>query len=487
MTNTRQVSLSALLSPTSLFKSEQLPTATLYADVSGFHVYNRLGLTLRLSAAEDDKSATRYLRILEAYTDIVDEAARTWGLSILEAQGEVMHSLLVADVADARSIKRVVGFCSSVTQTVYEVIPKIAGTAFDGFKSAADHGRSIVIGLSDNMSVVSLGPSANAPAKQLPNVTAGHLSMLKEHWETVGRTGERTNWVEVNVLTPSEQTSEWVNQDPAYAQFGSYTAKRTWAFNESSERAIAFGSRAYNVANSSAPARFQGFFFRADQDGFSKQVEEAFASGQELRIQQLVAGFRDTVNQSLAFNQATPWTCLRLPWAGDCVNMILLPRDGQNYAAMREKASLIAPKAWHELWTKSRSGTRWAVGLAGGNGEEGNDGIVLVATMRAAGRSFPIAAGWSVRRSADAYQADGVRGEDTVIPIIDRKALDEVYQEAFKPLDSRFERATLLRLQEAEKKKSDRLTARVASYASPAAIIPAARPYSAQALMALYA
>lgn len=486
--NIRQTHLSALLSPPVALANGPIPTEILYADSSGFHIYNRLGLTLRLSAAEDDKAATRYLRTLEAYTQIVDEAAKIWDVNILEVQGEVIHCLLSSNAPDARSIARVIGFCASVTQTVYDAIPKIAGGAFDGFKSAADHGRSIIIGLSDNMSVVSLGPCANAPAKQLPNVTAGHLSMRREHWEKIGRTGDRANWVEVNLQTPSEQTTGWFATEPAYQQFRGYGANRIWEFKEATERAIAFGPRSYNFSSTSAPARFQGFFFRADQDGFSKQVEDAFTPGQEYKIQRLVEGFRDTVNQSLAFNQATPWTCIRLPWAGDCANMIVLPREGQTYTSMKEKAGLIAPKAWHEIWSNARSNTRWAVGMAGGNGEEGNDGVVLVATLRAAGRLFPIAAGWGVRRSADAYQADGVRGEDTVIPIVDRKALDEVYQEAFKELDSRFERATLLRLQEAEKKKSDRLIPRSnIIVSSPAVLIPPSRPYSAQALMALYA
>lgn len=495
MMNIRKVSLPELLAPAGVFKSAHfltasVPVATLYADISGFHIYNRLGLNLRLSAAEDDKSATRYLRTLEAYTRIIDEAAKAWGVTILEVQGEVMHCLLPSDTPNPTSIRRVIGFCSSVTQAVYEVIPKIAGQAFDGFKSAADHGRSIVIGLSDNMSVVSLGPCANAPAKQLPNVTAAHLSMRREHLEVVGRTGERSNWVEVNVLTPSEQTSGWFNSEPAYAQIRTFCAQHLWEFKEASERSIAFGLRSFNFSTSSAPARFQGFFFRADQDGFSKQVETAFAAGQdqEKKIQQLVEGFRETVQRSLAFNQATSWPCIWLPWAGDCANVILLPRDSQTYAAMREKAGVIAPKAWHELWTKMGSNTRWAVGMAGGNGEEGNDGLVLVATMYAAGRSFPIAAGWGVRRSADAYQAYGVRGEDTVIPVVDRMALEKVYQEAFKSLDSRFDRATLLRLQEAEKKKSEQLSPRVISYTPAAAtLIPPSRPFSADAMMALYA
>lgn len=493
--NTRKVSLTELLAPAGASKSAHfltasVPVATLYADISGFHIYSRLGLTLRLAAGEDDKSAARYLRTLEAYTRIIDEAAKAWGVNILEVQGEVMHCLLPSETPNPSSIRRVIGFCSSVTQAVYEVIPKIAGQAFDGFKSAADHGRSIVIGLPDNVSVVSLGPCANAPAKQLPNVTAGHLSMRRQHLEAVGRSGERTNWVEVKVLSPSEQTISWFNHAPAYAQIQNFSAQHHWEFNEATERSIAFGPRSFNFSSSSAPARFQGFFFRADQDGFSKQVEAAFAVGQEQekKIQQLVEGFRETVQRSLAFNQATSFTCIWLPWAGDCANVILLPRDGQSYDAMREKAGVIAPKAWHELWTKMGSNARWAVGMAGGNGEEGNDGLILVATMYAAGRAFPIAAGWGVRRSADAYQVDGVRGEDTVIPIVDRKALETVYQDAFRSLDSRFDRATLLRLQEAEKKKSDLLSPRVTSYKPAAAtLIPPSRPFSAEAMMALYA
>ena len=53
-----------------------------------------------------------------------------------------------------------------------------------------------------------------------------------------------------------------------------------------------------------------------------------------------------------------------------------------------------------------------------------------------------MAAGWGWGRSIDAYQANGVGAEDTVIALEDRKALDDQYAEPFKELDTRFEKAS---------------------------------------------
>lgn len=490
MKNTRRVGLSEILhSDLPIAESfSSITPDTLFADVYGFHIYGRLGIDLRLSAAEDDKSANRQLRILEAYTEIVDHAASTWGVNILEVQGEIIHCFLPCVNADQAALWRTVGFTAAVTQEVYRIIPRLAGGSFEGYKSAADHGRSIIVGLDDKISVVSLGPCANAPAKRLPSsdLPAAHLNLRREHWNTLSGESERTDWVSINVLNPILMIQTRLAAMPESRTLENFTASRIWEFREKDETPIHLTSQAYNFSTGGVPVRLKGFFFRADQDGFSKRVENAFSTGSDRSIAELVADFCGTVQHSKAFNESPGWSCLRLPWAGDCANMILLPRNGQSYEAMSEKISFSGPKTWHELWTENDKKVGWAVGIAGGNGAEGNDGVVLVSTLKAANRTFPIAAGWSVRRSQDAYQTDGVRAEDTVVPIVDKKRLDSVYQEAFRPLDTRFERATLKRMQNAEKAKSIKLMDKKPIYIAPSVVIPQPRPFSPTGLTHLY-
>ena len=86
---------------------------------------------------------------------------------------------------------------------------------------------------------------------------------------------------------------------------------------------------------------------------------------------------------------------------------------------------------------------RWAVGWAGGDSEGEDDGhsYLLVANILAGDRGFLSVAGWGWGRALDAQEADGVHGEDTVLPNEDYQGLDNIYQTGFYPLDSRFYRA----------------------------------------------
>lgn len=57
---------------------------------------------------------------------------------------------------------------------------------------------------------------------------------------------------------------------------------------------------------------------------------------------------------------------------------------------------------------------KWVVGVAGGDGDEGANGMLLVAKIPLSSRSFLVGAGWSMGRSLDAQNAKGTRPHDTV-------------------------------------------------------------------------
>ena len=53
-------------------------------------------------------------------------------------------------------------------------------------------------------------------------------------------------------------------------------------------------------------------------------------------------------------------------------------------------------------------------------------------------RSFRVVGGWSAQRSHDAYQAERVRGDDSLSPHVDYRALESRNQNGFREHDSRF-------------------------------------------------
>jgi hypothetical protein len=185
----------------------------------------------------------------------------------------------------------------------------------------------------------------------------------------------------------------------------------------------------------------QGFGFRADLDGFSKQVSDAFDKGGDA-INKLVDRFTAMMRYPESL-QSHLGMIIQLPWAGDCANLIILP-NGQGYDDAREFLPVRAASEWHSQmsaqdaskisWATHASGAQWSVGVAGGDDDEGSNGYILVAPLKGKRRDFLVAAGWGIGRSLDAQEADGVSGGDTVVHNIDYEALASTHQASFSRL-----------------------------------------------------
>jgi hypothetical protein len=239
------------------------------------------------------------------------------------------------------------------------------------------------------------------------------------------------------------------------------------------------------------PVEVQGFCLRADLDGFTREVERAFGANDERAIMALVQRFIAIMDIPNHFAKRAQRPIISLPWAGDCATQLVLLKRGETYDSARRFLPPNASLIWNECSQDGDQSTRaireamgttnWAIGVAGGDGDEGSFGRLLVANIRTSGRQFLIAAGWGVRRSLDAQQARHVNANDTVLHLVDCRALHPDYSDAFGALPeiSIFRRATLEALKKARLKQINS-----AGKQSPqimpqirAAVIPAARPF----------
>ena len=458
----------------------------------GFHIYGDLSLNLPLSAAEDDKNASRYLDILQDYASIVDVCAQNVGAHLLEVQGERIHILLPVENLSAEAFKKLFAFCISFTKTVYEKIKPKAGEHWGGFAMAADFGPSVLLH-SDcgGGSIVSLGNAANRPAKRLgktPAVKSGHCAIRREILEKHFAIAEKTEWVEVNVLQPGNFITSFA--DPALTEKMLSLAKGVL------ENRRAFGSILFaNVSEFSDPAastvkspiRVRGVFMRADLDGFTKQVEAAFAKGPQA-ILELVARFRAIMNYPRQFVSSMKRPAVELPWAGDCAPLILMPKDGEKISGARKYLPATAATTWHEQesledlakiqWVKNLGEARWSIGVACGDEQE-SDGVLLVANLETSGRKFRVVAGWGARQARDAQESDNVKAEDTVLPKSDHANLDLVYQKPFREHDSKFMISTYKSLKQSKDEDYNAL-GKILTVSVPGikTSIPAAKPFS---------
>lgn len=421
-----------------------------YSDTVGFHIYGEMNLTLKLTAAKETADAEKLLKILQEYTMIAEGCASVSSAVLLEVQGERIHLLLPSAAPDENSVSELLRFCMAFTNSVYSRIQKLAGNEFRGFKMAADHGRAILVasGAQANGSIISLGPAANAPAKEMiRNGKAEHLRMRAKHLAQVATTDVKTEWVDVKVHNPSAELIKYVSSD-----LNQRFSDATTAFmNEIANRPVqvAFADTAYLNALGTSPIskaiKVQGFKLRADLDGFSKQVLVAFANG-EAGIAALLNRFALIMNYPREFKARIGRT-IDLPWAGDCANLVILPENG-DYHDAREYLPVKAAGEWHKQkagidsakrkWMDHLGDAKWAIGIAGGDDEEGSDGYILIAPLTGRNRDFLVAAGWSVGRSLDAQESDGVAGDDTVVHDIDYAALSTSHSASFSTLNSQF-------------------------------------------------
>ena len=462
-----------------------------FAFSRGFHVYGDLRVNLTLSAAEDDPTARHFLHILETYTAIANECAKNTGAEILEVQGERLHVLIPGDALSHEVFRKLFTFSTALTTAVFEKIAPAAGEHWGGFSMAADFGPAVLV-TSDcgGGSVVSLGTAANVPAKRLgrqPIVQSGHLALKRQVYRSIGTEVGNAEWIEVNVLEPTAAISGFSN--PHLNR--QLTALAADLLSTPMQRSVIVANAAYlrDPAHSSVaePIRVQGLCLRADLDGFSAQVDAAFRSGPEA-VKRLVARFHQIMGYTREYIQSLGRPAIELPWAGDCATVLLMPRDNESYEEVRHSLPVSAAVRWHDqegltrtdqiAWRKVLDSARWAICIAGGNYEEGSNGVMLVANVASSQRTFRVVAGWGPRRANDGYQASGVRADDTVLHNVDYADIDEDEKPVFRELDSRFWVAPLLKLKHAIADKTASL-GKSSSLKMPAIVrpIPAPRPH----------
>ena len=426
-----------------------------FSDLLGFHAYADLRLNLDLAAAEDSQQAMKCVDLLEDFTAISDRCARLVGARVLEVQGDRIHFVLPArdPIAD---LGKLLLFSSALTQTVYQEIKPAAGDDWQGFSMAADHGQTVLIPSSyGGGSLVSLGIAANQPAKKLGvGVDSGHLALPSRIGKLLPGAKVSGDWVQVDVNTPVTATKAFFDEN---LTAGMRKAARG-VLDERVRREARSFARAMSaqISFSSTPLKIRGMCLRADLDGFSKAVEDAFKNN---KVQELVHQFTDIMEYPLEFKDKLGRNLIELPWAGDCCTIMIQTRFGETVEEMRAILPIEAGRCWHEIayengggkrWRSSLGSAKWAVGFACGDRDEGGDGNAIIAEFPAAGRSFRVVVGWCSRRAKDAQETSGIKGDDVVVPIVDYQNLEEIFKPLFELASSNYRYSSYAKLKNAK-------------------------------------
>jgi len=454
-----------------------------FSDVIGFHVYADLRLNLDLAAAEDTRRAMKCVDILEDYTAISDKCAGLAGARVLEVQGERIHFILPSQ-EPMTDLIRVLVFSSALTQTVYQEIKPAVGDDWQGFSMASDYGPAVLIPSSyGGGSLVSLGNAANQPAKKLGRgVDSGHLALPNRIGKNLSGAKPSGDWILVDVLKPVTATQSFF--DERLTESMRQMARSV--FQQSTRR----GGRNFaggmfdGLSFAKTPLRTRGMCLRADLDGFTKAVEDAFKNQ---KVPDLVRQFTDVMQYPLDFAEKVGKPLIELPWAGDCCNIFIQPSYMETVEEMRAVLPVEAGRCWHGIayenggskrWSSSLGSAKWAVGLACGDRDEGGDGNVIVTEFPAAGRSFRVVVGWCARRAKDAQETSGIKGDDVVVPIVDYQNLEEVFKPLFELMGSNYRFSNYAKLKQAGQSAGKSLaTSSTKHVVGISTALPAPRPY----------
>lgn len=454
-----------------------------FSDLIGFHVYADLRLNLDVAAAEDTRDAMKCVNLLEDFTAISDRCASLIGARVLEVQGERIHFALPAQ-DPASELGNLLRFSTALTRTVYEELKPAAGDDWQGFSMAADHGPAVLIPSSyGGGSLVSLGNAANQPAKKLARgVDSGHLALPNRIGKGLPGTKPSGDWVEIDVNKPvaltqsffDDRLTEGMRQAArAVLQQGAQRGGRDFA------RDMFEG-----ISFATTPLKTRGMCLRADLDGFTKAVEDAFRNQ---KVADLVRQFTDVMRYPMEFAQKVDKRLIELPWAGDCCTIFIQPQNGETVEELRATLPVEAGRCWHGIayenggsnrWTASLGSAKWAVGLACGDHEEGGNGNAIIAEFPAAGRLFRVIVGWCGRRAKEAQETSGIKGDDVVVPVVDYQNLEEVFKPLFQLAGSNYRYSSYLTLKQAGKTVTKPLAAAVTKHVTGISIaLPGPKPY----------
>jgi hypothetical protein len=407
-----------------------------YADEVGFHIYAELRLTLQVAAPEDSKAMNRYLDLIEQFAEISQGAIDLVSGRIFEVQGQVIHFFIQADSPD--DVARPIAFATALVRMAYGQIKPLAGEGvWRGFAVAFDHGRTIMLSAPfGGGSLVSLGPAANRPAKRLGSgMPSGYLALPWQMAKGVDCGRRDGDWHLIQVEQASEDLSSFLDEN--LEESVGKVAKKILGNPRAAGREFV---RAFGTESIGKKAFVgQGVCLRADLDGFTKAVKEAFMHG-EVGVQALVEEFSKVMAYPTEFVRRCQGTrrVIELPWAGDCCTLFVMPNVSEGIDGLRGVASVELGREWHDIgennakyWKPVLQEAAWATGFASGGPEEGN-GWVVVAEIGLGDRRFRIIAGWASRKAKDAQESPGVQASGIAIPSEDHKLLDTELQGIFR-------------------------------------------------------
>lgn len=414
------------------------------------HVYIKLEFKKEHENARTAEDARGFLSsVSRAATAAHLLAARALGL-VLEVQGSLIHVGLPATSGDARQ------YAAEVNRAYRSVFNNADGRVL-GWRITADSGRTLVVagrGVHGDASLVSLGQSANRPAKHLYaqlGIPEDKRDLKRFHAGIRDSQTGRWKHIDLDTLASHLQHAEAMsiveaarNETPKL-EFVKALQGAPWTGRVAAPLG-AVGSQ--DLPTADRPHTYFGWVMRCDLDGFSARVEECFDN--DLKLQELAAQFYALMDGAVQFVNRHPDTMAQLPWAGDNFTAAVLFENREAYKDAATHRLVELPLAFEKdlgpVATASGFGG-WAQIAAGGDVHGNSNGNVYLGMVDIRGRRFLVGAGEGFGRSSQALSDLQLRPQDVAVFEPDWDRLDDAYKQAFRAaINSRGEQSTLYRV-----------------------------------------
>lgn len=399
------------------------------------HVYVKLDFDARHENARTPDDARGFLRSVARASTGASLLAERYGGALLEVQGSMLHAALPSRANVAQEF-------AADLHGIYRLVFSDSRGRVGGWRMAADAGRTLVVagqGVHGDDSFVSLGPSANRPAKHIYaqlELAEDRRSLRRFYLGVRDPASDRWQHAALDSLPQRSDEAEAIAEtarttDPQMEFLPALRAQE----QRVRARAVPLPPAGAPASPSAdRPHTYFGWVLRCDLDGFTARVEECFDD--DTRLQALATRFYLIMEEAAQFVARHGEVMAQLPWAGDnfTAAALLASKDDYDQAIPRRlvELSLDFEKDMADT-TKQGGFGGWAHAVAGGGVHGNSNGNVYLGSVIVGDRRFLVGVGEGFGRSAQAFTDISPKANVVVVYEPDWVRLDEPYKQAFEP------------------------------------------------------
>ncbi len=400
------------------------------------HIYIKLDFESQFENATNADDARSFLRAVARGATVAESIARRHSGNVLEVQGSTLHVALPSGNPDAT-------FVVDYVQAVHQAFKVLFAnpSIINGWRMACDTGFTLVIhdrDVHDDTSFISLGDSANNPAKYLYkelSLPEDERKLQKYHLALCSPAG-------VWLSRPIDELASGIVED--FSGIGEIARKqdmlvtlRNAGFKSTLITASAAPIQPAGMPGSPTsdlPDTYFGWVMRADLDGFTKRVKEC--QDDDSKLNELAEQFTKLMSAATQFTHEHSETLAQLPWAGDnyTVAAVFTTRDDYEDAAEKRPIELALDfsEVMDDLAQKVGFGG-WAYGIAGGEVHGSAKANIFIGGIEFQGRRMLVGAGEGFGRSFQAFGSVNPAQSQVACFVPDVRKLRDEYKNTFKP------------------------------------------------------